>query len=272
MTAQSDRRAELGAFLRARRQRIARDVHGLPDLPRGRRTGLRREEVSALCGVSITWYTWLEQGRPITPSRQVLDAIAQTLRLSATEHQYLLGLAGYAPPMDPTRTEPAPDHIQRLIDALGERPAYVLAGDWSIVGWNSAYAELYPNVAKVDVAERNLLWLVFTDPSVRTLLDDWEVTSARFLGEFRAQVAGRLSEAPIRELLERLRAVSAEFRRGWDTHPVAGFESRERVFHHPTAGRLRYEHHQLRPSDRPDLQIVVYTPYHCAQAAPLRPA
>ncbi|HEX2212360.1 MAG TPA: helix-turn-helix transcriptional regulator [Mycobacterium sp.] len=262
MAVQTENRAELGAFLRARRQRVARDAYGLPPLPRGRDTGLRREEVSTLCGVSITWYTWLEQGRAITPSRQVLDAVAQTLQLSATEHHYLLGLAGYAPPTHPTLVEPAPAHIQRLLDALVDRPAYVLAADWSITGWNAAYAELYPNVALVDDDERNLLWLVFTDPSVRDLLDDWEITSARFLAEFRAEVAGRLGEPPIRDLLDRLRAVSAEFRRGWDTHPVAGFESRERVFHHPATGLVRLEHHQLRPSDRPDLQIVVYTPYN----------
>ncbi|UXA20262.1 helix-turn-helix transcriptional regulator [Mycobacterium sp. SMC-4] len=261
MSAQSESQAELGAFLRARRQRISRETYGLPARVRGRGTGLRREEVSALCGVSITWYTWLEQGRSITPSRQVLDAIARTLQLSPTEHHYLLGLAGYAPATDPARIQPAPDHIQRLLDALGDRPAYVLAGDWSIVGWNAAYAQLYPTVAVVGAEERNLLWLVFTDPSVRTLLDDWELTSTRFLAEFRAEVAGRLSDPPIRDLLDRLHAASVEFRHGWDAHPIAGFESRERVFHHPTAGLLRLEHHQLRPSDRPDLQLVVYTPY-----------
>jgi transcriptional regulator with XRE-family HTH domain len=262
MSAEAERRSELGAFLRARREQMPRAEHGLPPLPRGRVNGLRREEVSYLCGVSVTWYTWLEQGRQITPSRQVLDAVAATLRLSSAEHEYLLGLAGYAAPQPsgPQAVAPAPPHIQRLLDELGDRPAYALAADWSIAGWNAAYASLYPNVAHTDPEHRNLLWLVFTDPAVRELLDDWEVTSRRFLAEFRAETASRLADAGIQDLVARLREVSPEFREGWDGHPVAGFVSRERIFHHPTAGTLHLEHHQLRASDRPDLQLVIYTP------------
>ena len=262
MAGHSDSRVELAAFLRARRTEMSRDLHGLPALPRDRTTGLRREEVSALCGVSVTWYTWLEQARPITPSRQVLDAIATALRLSGPEHQYLLSLAGYAPSphLHGDTVEPAPAHIQRLLDELTGRPAYALAADWSIVAWNRAYAALYPNVATVDAADRNLLWLVFTDPAVRELVDDWEITSRRFLAEFRAESANRLGDPAIVALVDRLRTESPEFCSGWDGHPVAGFESRERVFHRRGAGRLRLEHHQLRPSDRPDLQLVVYTP------------
>ena len=149
MSAEAERRSEMGAFLRARREQLPRADHGLPPLQRGRANGLRREEVSYLCGVSVTWYTWLEQGRPINPSRQVLDAVAATLRLSGAEHEYLLGLAGYAAPQpsEPLAVVPAPPHIQRLLDELGDRPAYALAADWSIAGWNAAYAALYPNVA-----------------------------------------------------------------------------------------------------------------------------
>jgi transcriptional regulator with XRE-family HTH domain len=262
MSEEAQRRSELGAFLRARRVQMPRADHGLAPLPRGRVNGLRREEVSYLCGVSVTWYTWLEQGRPITPSRQVLDAVAQTLRLSGAEHQYLLGLAGYAPthPSAPLAVTSAPPHIQRLLDELGDRPAYALAADWSIAGWNAAYAALYPNVAHTEPDQRNLLWLVFTDPAVRDLLDDWEVTSRRFLAEFRAETASRLADARIQDLVARLREASPEFRQGWDGHPIAGFVSRERIFHHPTAGSLRLEHHQLRASDQPDLQLVIYTP------------
>ncbi|KAA0099514.1 XRE family transcriptional regulator [Mycolicibacterium sp. P1-18] len=252
----------MGAFLRSRRERMARAAHDLPPLPRGRVNGLRREEVSFLCGVSVTWYTWLEQGRAITPSRQVLDAVARTLRLSVAEHEYLLGLGGYAAP-NPSEVQvipSAPPHIQRLLDEIGDRPAYALAADWSIAAWNAAYAALYPNVATTDPSERNLLWLVFTDPAVRDLLDDWEVTSQRFLAEFRAETASRLTDSHIQDLVTRLRETSVQFRRGWDGHPIAGFVSRERTFHHPTVGTLHLEHHQVRASDHPNLQLVIYTP------------
>lgn len=256
----AERRRELGGFLRARRQRLDRAAYGLPPAGRGRTVGLRREEVSVLSGVSVTWYTWLEQGRDIHPSRQVLDAVARCLRLSEPEHGYVLGLLGWAPSRPrATGDADAPAHLQRLLDALGGHPAYALAPDWRLVAWNEAYEFLYPRIAATDPADRNLLGLVFTDPEVRTLLDDWPVTSRRFLAEFRTEAGARLGDPEVRDLIARLRAASPEFRDGWERHDVQGFESRERVFHHPTGGRLVYEHHQLRPSDRPDLQVVVYT-------------
>src|SRR5919106_1039650 len=97
VNADAERRRELGRFLRTRRQQLPRADLGLPDVG-GRGTGLRREDVCSLSGVSITWYTWLEQGRQIGPSRQVLGAIARTLRLSSPEHSYVLALAGYSDP------------------------------------------------------------------------------------------------------------------------------------------------------------------------------
>lgn len=256
-----DQRRELGVFLRTRREQLEREAYGLPPAGRGRTVGLRREEVSYLSGVSVTWYTWLEQGRDIHPSRQVLDAIAHSLRLTVTEHDYVLALSGFAPARAAagTAVEAAPAHVQRLLDALDEHPAYALAPDWGIAGWNGAYEDLYPRVAETADAERNLLWLIFTDPGVRLLLDDWELTSRRFLAEFRAEAGPSLADARYRDLVTRLREVSPEFRDGWAGHDVQGFQSRERVFHHPEAGRLVFEHHQLRPSDQPGIQLVVYT-------------
>lgn len=262
VTSDQERRKELGALLRARREQVDRADYGLPPGTRGRRKGLRREEVSYLSGVSVTWYTWLEQGRDINPSRQVLDAIARCLRLTVPEHNYLLGLAGLvpAPPGAESAVQTAPAHVQRFLDALAGHPAYALAPDWGITGWNRAYEALYPNVASASPEQRNLLWLVFTDPGVRDLLDDWEVTSRRFLAEFRAEAGPRLGDPRYLDLIARLIDTSPEFRAGWQDHDIRGFQSRERIFHHPRAGRLVFEQHQLRPSDRPDIQLVVYTP------------
>jgi transcriptional regulator with XRE-family HTH domain len=262
MATQEEHRAELGAFLRASRERLNRADFGLPPAGRNRKVGLRREEVSYLSGVSVTWYTWLEQGRDINPSRQVLDAISRTLRLTAAQHRYVLTLAGFAPvpaaPADDVIDVPA--HVQRLLDAIGDNPAYALTPEWGIAGWNAAYQRLYPNVATTPPAQRNLLWLVFTDPFVRDLLDDWPVTSQRFVAEFRAEIGPRLGNPVLLDLIARLSAASDEFRAGWERHDIRGFESRERVFHHPEFGVVTYEHHQLRPSDQPELQLVVYTP------------
>ena len=253
-------RAELAALLRARRAEIERSALGLPEGGRRRTHGLRREEVATMAGVSITWYTWLEQAREVNPSRQVLDAIATALRLTPTEHGYVLSLAGYAAaPASADSPAPAAAHIQSLLDALAGSPAFAIGPDWSISAWNAAYRALYPRVAVVPAAERNLLWAVFTDPFVRGLLPDWEVTSQRFLAEFRAEAGPRLGQPECVRLVGRLRERSPEFRDGWSRHHIEGFTSRERHFT-TAAGLLTFDHHRLAAADQRDLFVVVYTP------------
>ncbi|HXT45126.1 MAG TPA: helix-turn-helix transcriptional regulator [Pseudonocardiaceae bacterium] len=260
MGTSEQRRAELGTFLRARRSQLDRAAVGLPQAGRRRITGLRREEVATLSAVSVTWYTWLEQGRDVNPSRQVLDALATTLRLSNTEHGYLLSLAGYTAAAATPRPAPqAPAHVQRLMDHLHGMPAYAITHDWSICGWNQAYQALYPNVASVAAQDRNLLWLVFTDPFVRRLLPDWEITSRHFLAEFRAEAGTRLGDPDCATLIQRLNTRSSEFAAGWSAHSVEGFASRRRAFLTP-AGQLTFEHHRLAPADCKDIHLVIYMP------------
>lgn len=253
-------RDELAAFLRARRTQLDRTAVGLPDVGRRRTSGLRREEVAALSGVSVTWYTWLEQARDVHPSRQVLDALATTLHLSPTEHHYLLSVAGFAPDRsaDSSTQAGAPSHIQHLLDALVGSPAFAIGSDWTISAWNDAYATLYPAVATLPPTDRNLLWVVFTDPFVRELLPDWETTSGRFLAEFRAEAGARLSQPDCRRLVARLQDHSPEFREAWQRHDIEGFASRLRTFR-TAAGELEFEHHRLAAADQRDLFVVIYT-------------
>ena len=136
MVDDEERRKELGAFVRSRREQLVRAAHGLAPVSRGKLVGLRREEVSVLSGVSMTWYTWLEQGRDISPSRQVLDAVAGALRLSDAERTICSRSRASHPRGRPLAVEPAPAHVQRLLDAF-EHPAYVLAPDWGLAGWNA---------------------------------------------------------------------------------------------------------------------------------------
>ncbi|MGY1697397.1 MULTISPECIES: helix-turn-helix transcriptional regulator [unclassified Geodermatophilus] len=252
-------RRELAEFLRSRRRQVDPRAAGLPASGARRTPGLRREEVALLSGVSHTWYTWLEQGRDIHPSRQVVDALARTLRMSPAEHGYVLGLTGHGGPAPDGTAGGMPGHVQRLLDALGPSPAYAITADWSIAGWNRAYERLYPGVARVPAAGRNLLWLVFTDPAVRALLGDWATDSRRFLAQFRAEVGPRLADPAVVDLVSRLEAASPHFRAGWASHDVDRFSSAERRFEHPEVGTLFLEHHQLAPADAPGLQVVVYT-------------
>jgi transcriptional regulator with XRE-family HTH domain len=232
----------MGQFLTSRRRQLVRAHLGLPQIAGRMTRGLRREEVAYLAGVSVTWYTWLEQGRDVTPSRQVVDSLARTLRLSHAEHAYLSALAGHSAPQPAEDPSPGtvPAHIQRLLDALADYPALVIAQDWAILAWNDVYAAVYPNVARVAVADRNFLWLLFTDPYLHTLMPDWELTGLYNVASFRA---------------------------AWETYDIDTLPTRERLFRHPEVGDLHLEQHSLVPSDQPHLRLVTFIPMPSTETA-----
>ncbi len=255
------RRADLADFLRARRAALGPGDVGLPPGGRRRTQGLRREEVALLAGVSVSWYTWLEQGRPINASIDVLDALARALRLDAVEREHLVALAGY-----PARLPIAPGSdvvsgaIERLLDALEPAPAYVLGPRWDFLGWNRSFAMLFPAVAVLPAEERNLVWVMFANAEARELVGEWDQEARRVLSQFRAETVPLRDDTAVVALVDRLIATSAEFAQWWPRHDVGGFESRRRVFHHPIAGRLEFETQQLVPAGEPDLRLVVHLP------------
>jgi transcriptional regulator with XRE-family HTH domain len=251
----------MGQFLRTRRSNLVRADLGMP--PAGRKTcGLRREEVAYLAGVSTTWYTWLEQGRDVTPSLQVLDSLARTLRLSHAEHVYLVALAGYGPPLSEEDPNPGsvPTHMRRLLDALTDYPAMAVAQDWSVLAWNAAYAAVYPNMAAVPDGDRNFMWLLFTDPYLRMLIPDWELTSMYNVASFRAEAGTRLDQPPFAGVVSRLMHASDAFRAAWESLDIDTMPTRERHFRHPDVGDLHMEQHILAPSDCPHLRLVTFIP------------
>ena len=254
------RRDDLAEFLRARRDALTPADVGLPE-GRGRRTkGLRREEVALLAGVSVTWYTWLEQGRPINASADVLDALARTLRLSEAEHQHLLTLA-HPTVIDRTaQPEHVPDALVRLIASMDPAPAYVLGPRWEFLAWNTAQSRLYPMIDQLRGEECNLLWVMFAEPTARVLVGDWPDQSRRILAEFRAGTVERRGDAQVRHLVERLLETSPEFAEWWPQLDVAQFETRVRRYHHPRAGDLAFEYQQLTPSEWPSLKVVCQLP------------
>lgn len=252
----------LGEFLKACRRQLARAEVGLPAECGKRTPGLRREEVCSLSGVSVTWYTWLEQGRNVKPFRQVLDALARSLRLSTFEHTYMLSLAGYSAPEPAAEVnvQMIPPHARRLLDALTGCPACLIVPDWAILGWNTAFPVLYPSVSTVPVWDRNLLWLVFTDPLIRERMRDWE-TASRYLAATSRADAGPLLHTPsVSRLVGRLLEASEPFCTSWENHDIQTFSSQERVFCHPVAGDLHLQTHCLKFSAYPGLCLMVYTP------------
>lgn len=255
------RRADLAEFLCARRAALTPADVGLAPGVRRRTAGLRREEVAMLAGVSVSWYTWLEQGRPINASDDVLAALARTLRLDPVEQDYLLALAGHPRrrAIDPSR-DTAPEGVQRLLDALEPCPAYALGPRWDFLAWNTAQHRLHPAIDTLPLEERNLVWLVFADPYVRALIGDWEHEARRVLSQFRAETTPFRDDPAVNDLVERVRAASPEFAEWWPRHDVGGFERRIRTFHHPVAGELRFDHHQVVPAGQPDLRVIVHLP------------
>jgi transcriptional regulator with XRE-family HTH domain len=255
------RRADLSEFLRARRGALRPEDVGLEPGSRRRTVGLRREEVALLAGVSVSWYTWLEQGRPINASLDVLDALARVLRLDPIEREHLLMLAGLPARrlLSPGR-ESVPASIERLLTVLEPAPAYVLGPRWDFLAWNVPLERLYPGVAQAPVDERNLVWAIFTDPTLRALIVGWEGEARRVLSQFRAEIVAIAEDPAVVSLVERLMVASPEFADWWPRHDVAGFETHRRTFAHPTAGTLMFDQQQLVPAGEPDLRVVVHLP------------
>jgi len=254
------RRDELAAFLRARREALRPEDVGLP-AGRARRTpGLRREEIALLAGVSVTWYTWLEQGRPINASVDVLEALARSLRLDDAERHHLLTLATRTPGEPVPDVDDAPDALVRLIESMNPAPAYVLGPRWEYLAWNRAQALLYPTIEQLSPEDRNLLWVVFAEPNARALMTDWPDQARRIMAEFRAGTAGLRTDPKVVALVERLRVASPEFAQWWAQLDVAQFQTRVRHYRHPRAGDLAFEYQQLTPSEWPTLKVVCQLP------------
>jgi transcriptional regulator with XRE-family HTH domain len=254
------RRDELAAFLRARRDALAPADVGLPG-GRSRRTkGLRREEIAMLAGVSVTWYTWLEQGRPINASGDVLAALARALHLDDAERQHLLALAAPAPREPVEDIEHAPDALVRLITALEPAPAYVLGARWEFLAWNRPQSLLYPMIDRLPDEERNLLWVVFAEPTARRLLTDWAGQARRIMAEYRSSTAALRNDPKVDCMIERLMHTSPEFAEWWPQLDVAQFQTRVRRYSHPRAGDLVFEYQHMTPNEWPTLRVVVQLP------------
>ena len=255
MGGSTDHRKELAEFLRARRESTRPEQVGLPP-GRGRRTpGLRREEVALLAGVSVTWYTWLEQGRRINASDHVLLAIGRALRLDDAGQEHLIALTdpGTASVAAPTE---APSALVRLLDSLMPSPAYVLGPHWEFVAWNTAQARLYPRIVELEPPRRNLLWVLFADAATRDLIVDWDIHARQALAEFRSATSSVRHDPAMTELVGILTEESNEFAAWWPEHDVSGFETRLRRFSHPAAGELTFEYQQLTPAEWPSLKVV----------------
>ncbi|MFE1956184.1 helix-turn-helix domain-containing protein [Streptomyces sp. NPDC059524] len=270
-----DRRAELSEFLRSRRARLQPEDVGLASHGRHRRVpGLRREELAQLAGVSVAYYTRLEQGNGRNVSAEVLDAIARALRLSDAEHAHLMDLAQakqqrrrYRPP----RRQQIRPALRHMLDAMEGVPAYVGGARSEILAWNRTAAALFGDWGALPPAERNWARLTFLAPDYRELFVDWDSKASDMVSYLRLY-AGRHPEDPeLSALVGELSVKSEEFRRLWATHDVKEKGHGVKRMHHPLVGDLSLSYETLHlPDDEGQFLSVYYAEPGSPSAEALR--
>ncbi|WP_131744990.1 helix-turn-helix transcriptional regulator [Frankia sp. Cppng1_Ct_nod] len=262
--------AALGELLRSRRARLTPAAVGLPPGARRRTPGLRREEVALLANLSPTYYAFLEQGRPVRPSPQVLDALAAALRLDAAERQYLdvlaygrPGHAGSRPTVGGPSEPPAEVVAAGVVDLvrrLDPHPTFVKGRRWDVLAANAAARELFTDWEARPPVDRNLVRWMFTDDQARQVYLDWEHEARAMLGRFRLATAAYTNEPSVAALIAELLSDSAHVRRWWPNHDVVSIGgSGVKRLRHPRLGPVEYSHVVLRVTDHPEQTLVTHT-------------
>ena len=254
------RRAALGGFLKARRGRLSPEDVGLPPGPRRRTPGLRREEVALLAGVGITWYTWLEQGRPINASGQVLDAVARTLRLDRAEREHLYRLAEATPLRAWADSTVVPDALRAVLHGLDPLPATLANSRFDIIESNEAHKGLFADWHSLPCVHKNLLWCCVTEPRARERFLNYDEEISHLVARLRSAYGRHVGDPSWEEDIRRLCDVSPEFAELWARHEVAEPADRTLRFRHPVAGELTFTRTELAGPAASGLRVTVYTP------------
>jgi transcriptional regulator with XRE-family HTH domain len=258
--ADRSRRAELGDFLKARRAGLQPEDVGLPPGPRRRTPGLRREEVALLAGVGVSWYTWLEQGRPINASWQVLDAVARTLRLDGAERWHLYRLAEALPLRKWATTTVIPDAVSDVVKALDPLPAVLMNTRFDIIQSNDAHEQMFWDWHSLPCVHKNLLWCAVTEPRARDMLLNYDQEIPHMVARLRAAYAQHVGDPEWEEDIRRLAGLSQEFAELWARHEVAAPVARTLRFRHAEAGPMTFTRTELDVASMTGLRIAVYSP------------
>lgn len=253
-----EQRQLLGAFVRARREGLRPEEPG----KRRRTPGLRREELAARAGIGVTWCAWIEQGREVRASAETLARLADGLKLTPAERNYLFELAGRRDPKNPFSSPviDAPASLTALVHAL-PYPAYGLDPAWNICCWNGAADRLF--IGMIDDGPPNLLRFVVTNPVAKQMIPQWEKRVLRLLAEFRADFGRNPTDPRARAMVEWLADKSDFFRAAWEAQSVIGREGGFRDFIHPEEGLQHFRQHTMLAAERPDFKLVALEPTTC---------
>ncbi|MET8423789.1 helix-turn-helix transcriptional regulator [Nocardia sp. NPDC004860] len=251
------RRDHLREFLRDRRSRLTPDQVGLPAAGRRRTPGLRREEVAVLAGVGVSWYTWLEQGRDITVSTDVLDAVAAALRLTAPERAHLYVLTGLNPPCAATDSGTGISaETRNLLDAWNPRPAVLRDRYWNVLAYNDTARAVFG----YDGPGGNCLVTYFTNPRYLAMPQTWAEAAPAVVAAYRADSALCPGDPGFDSVITELASRSPEFARLWSRHDVGPAQQAVNALAHPEAGALHFDATTLILADQSDRHLVLYNP------------
>ncbi|MFD8561673.1 helix-turn-helix transcriptional regulator [Streptosporangium canum] len=260
-----DHNAELREFLRTRRARLSPQQAGVPATGGTRRVpGLRREELARLAGVSVDYYTRLEQGRHLNVSESVLDAVARALRLDGVERAYLFELSRSKPrptrrraPTRPQRVRPG---LHRMLDALaGAAPAFVFGRRMDVLAANRLARALITDFDALPQRERNMARYLFLDETARELHVDWDSVAAETVAVLRLDAGRHPDDPQLAELVGELAVKSEKFRTWWADHNVRERTHGTRRYHHPVVGELVLSYESVTFPGDADQTMCVYT-------------
>ncbi|MCB0163664.1 MAG: helix-turn-helix domain-containing protein [Anaerolineae bacterium] len=258
---ENERRQALADFLRKRRAGLTPAEVGLPPGLRRRTPGLRREEVAQLAHIGTSWYVWLEQGREVNPSAQVLESLAQALRLTPNERRHLFVLAGQTlPPQTTPAEECVSPVLHHMLADLNPSPAYVIGRRWDYLAWNQAADAVFAISEATAPYGRNLVWRFFIDPAMRRHFPNWEQMARGVLAEFRTASVRYPGDADFTDLIEALKRSSPEFCQWWPQHDASRSLDGDKTLDHPTLGRLEFEFVILQVLSDPDVKVTIFTP------------
>jgi len=261
MDSEKQRYKELADFLKTRRAKITPAQVGLPIGVRRRTPGLRREEVAQLAGIGLTWYTWLEQGRPIRVSLQIIESLSRVLMLNQNERTHLFTLAKQ--PLSASITlfsGSITPIIQHVLDHLVLCPAFVLDQRWQVIAWNKAACLVFEDFGKVDIMERNMIWRMFTNSDYKQLFINWEYHAQGILARFRSSCGEYVEDPWFFKFIEALKTKSEAFDLWWSKHEIQSDDSIYKEMMHPLVGLLKFEFSSFDISDTPGLRLIVNTP------------
>jgi len=246
--------SDLGAFLKARRGHVQPADVGLTAQPGRRVSGLRREEVAMLSGVSVDYVTRLEQGRERNPSPAVLNALAGALNLDADLREHLFRLADIAPrPVNIVR-DVVDESLQELLSGWAHTPAIIINRQLDILATNGLADALYSGFAHTE----NLAVMTFLDPAGRAFFTDWQRATETCVANIRLALGHAATHERVQELVALLHGQSAEFRLLWDRHDVRGKTHEAKSFQHPDVGALELEFNAFDVRSTPGQQLIVY--------------